>query len=66
VEPSSHTEAELRRVRAIERPHPNLMTYYVLVSLLAGPLFFILLVYLYFRYHTMRYRFDERERAPHD
>lgn len=54
-----HTEAELRRVLAIERPHPNLMTYYVLSSLLAGPFFFILLPYLYFRYHTMRYRFDE-------
>ena len=54
-----HTEAELRRVLAIERPHPNLMTYYVLTSLLAGPFFPIPLVYLYFRYHTMRYRFDE-------
>jgi putative membrane protein len=54
-----HTEAELRQVLAIERPHPNLMTYYALVSLLAGPFFLIPLVYLYFRYHTMRYRFDE-------
>ena len=35
------------------------MTYYVLTSLLAGPFFLIPLVYLYFRYHTMRYRFDE-------
>lgn len=59
MKPSSHTEAELRRVRTIERPHANLMTYYVLVSLVAGPLFLIPLVYLYFRYHTMRYRFDE-------
>ena len=42
----------------IERPHPNLMTYYALSSLLAGPFFFVPLVYLYFRYHTMRYRFD--------
>jgi membrane protein YdbS with pleckstrin-like domain len=54
-----HTEAELRQVLGIERPHPNLMTYYTLASLLAGPFFFIPLVYLYFRYHTMRYRFDE-------
>src|SRR5688572_2913244 len=45
-------------VLAIERPHPQLMTYYALASLLAGPLFFIPLVPLYFRYHTMRYRFD--------
>jgi putative membrane protein len=54
-----HTEAELGQVLAIERPHPNLMTYYILSSLLAGPFFFILLVYLFFRYETMRYRFDE-------
>jgi putative membrane protein len=54
-----HTPAELRQVLAIERPHANLMTYYVLTSLLAGPFFILLLVYLYFRYHTMRYRFDE-------
>jgi uncharacterized protein len=54
-----HTEAQLRGVLAIERPHANLMTYYVLMSLLAGPFFFVLLGYLYFRYHTMRYRFDD-------
>ena len=54
-----HTQAELRQVLAIERPHPNLLTYYLLASLLAGPFFPIPLVYLYFRYHTMRYRFDE-------
>jgi membrane protein YdbS with pleckstrin-like domain len=54
----SHTEAELALVLRIERPHPNLMTYYALASLLAGPFFFIPLLPLYFRYHTMRYRFD--------
>jgi uncharacterized membrane protein YdbT with pleckstrin-like domain len=54
-----HTEAELRQVLSIERPHPNLLKYYALVSLLAGPFFVFPLAYLYFRYHTMRYRFDE-------
>jgi putative membrane protein len=44
---------------AIERPAPNLFTYYVLSSFVLGPLFFILLIPLYFRYHTLRYRFDE-------
>jgi putative membrane protein len=44
---------------AIERPAPNLFTYYLLSSLLLGPLFFVLLIPLYFRYHTLRYRFDE-------
>ncbi len=55
----AHTDAELAQVLRIERPHPSLMTYYALSSLLAGPFFFVPLVYLYFRYHTMRYRFDE-------
>lgn len=47
-----------RRVFAIQRPAPELMTYYVLQSLLLGPLFFLPLIPLYFRYHTMHYRFD--------
>lgn len=54
----SHTDAELAHVLRMERPHPNLMVYYALTSLLAGPFFPVPLVYLYFRYHTMRYRFD--------
>ena len=43
----------------IERPHPKLMTYYALQCLLTGPLFVILIVPAYFRYHTMRFRFDD-------
>ena len=35
------------------------MKYYVLSSFLLGPFFFLPLIYLYFRYHTMRYEFDE-------
>jgi uncharacterized membrane protein YdbT with pleckstrin-like domain len=54
----AHSAAELARVSAIARPHPNLLWYYALASLLAGPFFPIPLVVLYFRYHTMRYRFD--------
>ena len=46
-------------VFAIERPHPNLLVYYGLGSLLLGPFFFVALLPLYFRYHTLRYRFDE-------
>ena len=44
---------------AIERPASNLLTYYLLSSFVLGPLFFILLIPYYFRYHTLRYRFDE-------
>lgn len=47
------------RVYAIHRPEPQLLTFYVLFSLLLGPLFFVALIPLYFRYHTMHYDFDE-------
>lgn len=47
------------RVFAIERPHPSLMTYYVLSSLILGPFFFVILLPLYFRFHTLRYQFDD-------
>ena len=47
-----------RTVYAIERPHPRLWTYYILASFLAGPAMPAVLLYSYFRYHTMRYRFD--------
>ncbi len=56
---SAHPSFDEAAVFAIERPAPALMTYYVLSSFLLGPLFFILLIPLYFRYHTLRYRFDE-------
>jgi uncharacterized membrane protein YdbT with pleckstrin-like domain len=48
-----------KRIFAIERPSPALFKYYALKSFLAGPLFFVPLTYLYFRFHTMRYQFDE-------
>jgi len=47
------------RIFAIERPHSSLLSYYVLASLIAGPFFLFVLVPLYFRYHTMRYRFSD-------
>lgn len=43
----------------LERPHRDLLTYYVLTSLVLGPFFVFLLLPLYFRYRTLRYRFDE-------
>ena len=45
-------------VFSIREPDPALFRYYLLGSLLAGPLFFIPLIPLYFRYHTLRYQFD--------
>ena len=51
--------AQQEKVFAIQRPDQALMTYYVIAAFLAGPFFFIPLIPLYFRYHTMRYAFDE-------
>ncbi|MDP9191333.1 MAG: PH domain-containing protein [Acidobacteriota bacterium] len=47
------------QIFSIKRPAPELFKYYVLSSFLFGPLFFIPLIYFYFRYHTMQYSFDE-------
>lgn len=50
-----HTDAE---IFAIDRPHPSLLKQYWLQALLAGPLCLFVGLALYFRYHSMRYRFD--------
>lgn len=42
---------------AIERPHRNLFTYYALSLLVFPPLLPVLILPLWFRYRTMRYRF---------
>jgi uncharacterized membrane protein YdbT with pleckstrin-like domain len=46
-------------IMSIERPHRSLWTYYVIRAILTGPGVIITLPYLFFRYHTLRYRFDE-------
>ena len=46
-------------ILALERPHPSLFTYYWLSLLVIPPLFPILILPAYFRYHTMRYRFTD-------
>lgn len=43
----------------IERPHPKLMTYYVITCLMTVVLFPIFIIPAYLRYRSMRYRFDE-------
>ncbi len=55
---SEHAPTE-SEIFALERPESSLLYYYAFRSLLLGPLFFVLLIPLYFRYHTMRYRFDD-------
>lgn len=49
------TEADLV---AIERPHPRLLWLYVIRAVLTGPGFVVLMPLLFFRYETMRFRFD--------
>jgi uncharacterized protein len=53
-------DKEVFDVRRITRPDPVLMTHYFITSLLAaGPLFFIPLMPLFFKYHTLKYTFDD-------
>jgi putative membrane protein len=46
-------------VLAIERPSSRLLSYYILSSILWGPLIIGILPYRLARYRTLRYRFDE-------
>jgi putative membrane protein len=41
------------------RPDKSLLIWYLIGSFALGPLFFIPLLPLYFRYHTLHYTFDE-------
>ncbi|MEM7305489.1 MAG: PH domain-containing protein [Planctomycetota bacterium] len=46
-------------IRAIERPHGNLMKMYALQALATTILFPIVIWPLYFKYKTLKYRFDD-------
>ncbi len=46
-------------ILSLERPCPALWKYYVITAVLSGPGIIVTLPYLYFRYYTLRYRFDE-------
>jgi putative membrane protein len=46
-------------IRGLSRPDPALWTYYIIRAILTGPGILASLPYLYFRYHTLKYRFDE-------
>lgn len=47
------------RIFKLERPDPSLWTYYIIRAVLTLPGMIVAFPYLYFRYHTLRYRFDE-------
>jgi putative membrane protein len=42
----------------IERPDLALMKYYVITALLTGPLSIFIILPLFFKYETLRYKFD--------
>jgi putative membrane protein len=44
---------------SITRPDRRLLQYYILIALVSGPFFPIVFLPLYFKYHTLKYRFDD-------
>ena len=48
-----------RQIQAIERPDKSLWTYYLVSAFAFPPAFPFLVLPLYFRYHTMRYKFTD-------
>src|SRR5829696_7999468 len=52
-----HSPPSDAAILAIERPHPNLFTYYWVALLIFPPLLPVMILPVWFRYHTMRYTF---------
>jgi uncharacterized protein len=48
-----------QQIQAITQPDKALWTYYLLSALVIPPLFPVLAPYLWFRYHTMRFKFTD-------
>ena len=46
-------------ILVLERPHRDLLTYYLLSACVVPPLFPFIAPYLYFRYQTMHYKFTD-------
>src|ERR1043166_7354616 len=44
---------------AIERPDSSLLKYYALISLLTGPGIIVMFLPLFFKYETLRYKFED-------
>jgi uncharacterized membrane protein YdbT with pleckstrin-like domain len=58
IQDTAHPGEAPKSIFQIERPDSKLWPYYILSSFLAGPFFFVVLIPLYFRYRTLRYKFD--------
>ncbi|HWA24617.1 MAG TPA: PH domain-containing protein [Lacunisphaera sp.] len=48
-----------QKIQAIERPDKALWTYYLITALVFPPAFPFIILPMYFRYHTMRYKFTD-------
>jgi putative membrane protein len=53
-----HNALSDEQIMKLERPDPALWRLYIIRAVLGLPAIFISLPYLFFRYHTLRYRFD--------
>ena len=51
--------ASEQHIFALERPDPSLWTLYLIRAVLSGPFIVVTLPLFFFRYRTLRYRFDE-------
>lgn len=58
VRPQALSDVEAR-VKALQRPHPRLLTLYLLQLLMMLPLAPFAFLPFFFRYRTLRYRFDD-------
>lgn len=58
VSPQDLEDVEVR-VKALDRPHPRLLTQYLLQLAMMLPLAPFAFLPMYFRYQTLRYRFDD-------
>ena len=47
-------------IARLERPTAALWTYYIIRAVLTGPGLIFMLPFLFFRYYTLRYKFDEQ------
>ena len=54
-----HPQSQSQKIFALERPDPALWNLYVIHAVLTGPGVLVMLPLYYFRYRTLRYRFDE-------
>jgi uncharacterized membrane protein YdbT with pleckstrin-like domain len=59
-DPDAHlADVEAERIFALRRPDDKLLTLYFLYSVLANVAFLFVFIPLFFRYVTLRYRFDK-------